>query len=380
VIMCTMDTIVIPEEFYDAAAAVISDATGVPADRIFIAGTHTHAAVSLDENHPASMEYLQWVYPLLAEYAVLAVEDLAPVTSTQMIRTDAASMTYTRRYVDADGNAYSSVDGDVPDGAAYETQADTELQAIRFNRDGKEDVILVNFQTHPGHDASGSNGNVSSEIWGAFRESVEAQLPGTVCGFFIGAAANQNRSRSSSYVSADGNTYNLTKKAEYGNALAAHLITALQNPTEINTGDFDIQVAHYSFDAEGWYEDSFTGNRTRPLSLNAVSIGDFAFITAPYEMFHENGEQLKDFVYDNDLFELLFVISNSNGANKYVASYGAFENDETDGKLTSFEVRQCRFNKGIAEAFITCHAQMLAQLSGKGIEAPDFLEEAKNAN
>ena len=378
VIMCTMDTIVIPEEFCDDAVAVISDATGIPADRIFIAGTHTHAAVSLDENHPSTVEYLQWVYPLLAEYAVLAVEDLAPVASTQMIRTVATNMTYTRRYVDADGNAYSAVDGGVPSDAVYETIADTELQAIRFNRNGKDNVILVNFQSHPGHDASASNGNVSSEIWGAFRESVEAQMPGNLCAFFIGAAANQNRSRATSYVSADGNTYDLTKKQDYGDALAAHLIEAFKNPTAINTGTVNIQVAHYDFDAEGWYETSFTGDRTRPLSLNAVAIGDFAFITAPYEMFHENGEQLKDFVYDNDLFKLLFVISNSNGANKYVASYGAFENDETDGKLTSFEVRQCRFNKGIAEAFITCHAQMLAQLSGKGIEAPNFLEEAKN--
>ncbi len=379
VIMCTMDTIVIPEEFYDAAAAVMSDATGIPADRIFIAGTHTHAAVSLDENHESTLEYLQWVYPLLAEYAVLAVEDLAPVDSTQMIRTYADGMTQVRRYVDADGNAYSTVDGNVPTDAVPESDPDTELQAIRFNRTDKDDVILVNFQSHPGHDASASNGNVSSEMWGTFRESVEQQMPGTVCGFFIGAAGNQQRGRSTEYVSADGNTYNLTKKAEYGAALAAHLIKAFEAPTVINTGDFDIQVAHYAFDAEGWYEDSFTGNRTRPLTLNAVAIGDFAFITAPYEMFHENGEQVKDFVYDNDLFKLAFVITNSNGANKYIASYQAFEYDETDGKLTSFEVVSTRFNKGIAEALVTCHAEMLAALSGKSVEAPDFLEEAKNA-
>jgi len=379
VIMCTMDTIVIPEEFSDAIAAVISDATSIPADRIFIAGTHTHAAVSLDENHDSTKEYLQWLYPLMAEYAVLAVEDLAPVTSTQMIRTNADGMTQVRRYVDADGNAYSTVDGNVPSGAVMETEPDTEVQGIRFARTGKDSVILVNFQSHPGHDASSSNGNVSAEMWGTFRESVESQMANTVCAFFIGACGNQQRGRSTEYVSADGNTYDLTKKAQYGAALAAHVVKAFESPTEINTGSVTIQVAHYAFDAEGWYEDSFSGDRTLPLMLNAVAIGDFAFVTAPYEMFHENGEQIKDFVYDNDLFKLAFVISNSNGANKYVASYGAFENDETDGKLTSFEVKSTRFNKGIAEALITCHAQMLAQLSGKGIEAPDFLEEAKNA-
>ena len=140
-----------------------------------------------------------------------------------------------------------------------------------------------------------------------------------------------------------------------------------------------IRVANYAFNAESWYEDAFTGDRTLPLMLNAVAIGDFAFVTAPYEMFHENGEMIKDFVYENDLFKLTFIITNSNGANKYIASYLAFENDETDGKLTSFGVRSTRFNKGIAEALVTCHAQLLAQLSGKGIAAPDFLEEAKNA-
>ena len=380
VLICTMDTIVIPEEFYDAAAAVISDATGIPVDRIFIGGTHTHAAVSLDENHESTLEYLQWVYPLLAEYAVYAVEDLTPVDSTQMIRTNANGMTQVRRYVDADGNAYSSVDGNVPTDAVPESDPDTELQAIRFDRADKEDVILVNFQSHPGHDASASNGNVSSEMWGTFRESVESQLPGTVCGLFLGACGNQNRGRSTAYVSADGQTYDLSKKAQYGEALAAHLLKAFESPTAINTGEFDIRVAHYAFDAESWYKASFTGNKARPLALNVVAIGDFAFITAPYEMFHENGEMVKDFVYDNDLFKLIFVITNANGANKYIASYDAFENDETDGELTSFEVRQTRFSKGIAEALVTCHAQLLAQLSGKGVEAPDFLEQAKNAN
>ena len=74
------------------------------------------------------------------------------------------------------------------------------------------------------------------------------------------------------------------------------------------------------------------------------------------------------------------VRSKQKGANKYIASYDAFENDETDGELTSFEVRQTRFSKGIAEALVTYHAQLLAQLSGKSVEAPDFLEQAKNAN
>ena len=379
VLMCTMDTIVIPAEFSDAIAAVISDATGIPANHIFIGGTHTHAAVSIDENHASTKEYLQWLYPLMAQYAVKAVEDLAPVDTTQMIRTNADGMTRVRRFVDADGNAYSTVDGNVPDGAVPETDPDTELQAIRFNRSGKDDVILVNFQSHPGHDASSSNGNVSAEMWGAFRESVEAQLPGTVCGLFLGACGNQQRTSTTAYVSADGQTYNLTKKAEYGAALAAHLIKAFENPTQINTGDVTIRVANYAFNAEDWYEDAFTGDRTLPLMLNAVAIGDFAFITAPYEMFHENGEMVKDFVYENDLFKLAFVITNTNGSNKYIASYLAFQNDETDGKLTSFGVKSTRFNKGIAEALVSCHAQLLAQLSGKDIEAPDFLEEVKNA-
>ena len=382
VVMCTMDTIVIPEEFSNAIAAVISDATGIPADHIFVGGTHTHAAVSLDENHASTREYLQWLYPLMAQYAVQAVEDLAPVSSTEMIRVNADGMARVRRYVDADGNAYSTVDGNVPSGTVMETQPDTELQAIRFARyktTGKNDVILVNFQSHPGHDASSSNGNVSAEMWGTFRASVESQMSNTVCGFFIGAAGNQSRGNSTEYVSADGNTYNLNKKAEYGAALAAHLIKGFETPTQINTGDFDIKVTHYAYNVENWYKSNFTGDRSIPMNLHAVSIGDFAFITAPYEMFHENGEQLKDFVYDNDLFKLLFVITNTNGSNKYMASYGAFENDETDGKLTSFEVKSTRFNKGMAEALITAHGEMLAVLSGKYVEAPDFLEEAKNA-
>ena len=100
------------------------------------------------------------------------------------------------------------------------------------------------------------------------------------------------------------------------------------------------------------------------MDLNAICIGgNIAFITTPYEPFHENGSQIKGYA-ESIGFETCFVLTNSMGENKYIGSYNSFDNDETDGQYTSFGVRTCRFVKGTAELLMDDYADMLAQLAG----------------
>ena len=133
----------------------------------------------------------------------------------------------------------------------------------------------------------------------------------------------------------------------------------------------DLKVINITFETQDKYKSNKLEYQQIDMNLNAISISDnIAFITAPYEMFHENGQQLK--AYAQTLgFDTCFILTNSMGENKYIASNNAFENDNTDGKLTSFGVKTCRFVQGTAEVLIDTFADLLAQM--KGVDPRDTI-------
>ena len=61
--------------------------------------------------------------------------------------------------------------------------------------------------------------------------------------------------------------------------------------------------------------------QTRDVELNAIAIGGFSFIAAPYEMFANHGVHIKE----NTPFDVTFVISCCNGANGYLPSTDAYD-------------------------------------------------------
>ncbi len=373
IVLISVDTLFIQKELSGNICAAISDATGIPANRIFLSASHTHCGVDHDALYQQTRDYLEDFYHDVTQYVVWAVEDLKPATiqvgSIDIISQEGNSLNMSRRYIGDDGNAYSSVDSasyPAPTGALRESDSDTELQLIRFVREGGTDIVMSNYQTHPSGWSSGTNGYVSAEHWKIFREKVEADMDDTVCTFFLGASGNVGFNAStalSSFTDPNGTTHTATNWTGKGNVIAGFATYLLNNGmTTVAPGS--LKVANYTFETEDYYE-SGSSYTAIDMDLNVVTIGgDIAFVTAPYEMFHENGTQIK--AYAESLgFETCFVLTNSMGENKYIAAYNSFENDETDGSLTSFGVRTCRFNIGTAEALINQMATMLAGLAGE---------------
>lgn len=390
IVLVSVDTLFIQKELSDNLCQAISDATGIAKNRIFFSASHSHSGVDHDALYEATRNYLEWFYPTMTSYVVKAVEDLAPATiqtaSIDVVSTDGNSLNLSRRYIGDDGNAYSSVDSanyPAPSGAERESASDPEMQLIRFVRDGKSDVVMSNWQAHPTGWASADYGRVSAENWKYFRESVEKQLGDTVCTFFLGAAGNLGNNTStirSSFKSVDGKTYaayvsgSTQKTLEgMGDLMASYAVYALNNSAQ-NVDSGALKVTNHTFETENYY---FTGTdkakkdmsqyKAIDMDLNAITIGDsIAFITAPYEMFHENGQQIKAFAQSLGL-DTCFVLTNSMGENKYIGSDNAFENDSTDGMFSSFGVRTCRFVQGTAEALIDQYAKMLSGLTGNAV-------------
>ena len=379
IILVSVDTLFIQKELADNLSATISEATGIPANRIFYSASHTHCGVDHDGIYEGAREYMESFYNLMTQYAVLAVEDLKPATiqtgAIDIISEEGNSLNMARRYIGDDGNAYSSVDSasyPAPSGAERESHSDTEMQLIRFVREGGTDVVMTNWQSHPSGYSSGTYGYVSAEHWKIFREAVESSVSDTVCTFFLGAAGNLGfnaTSALSTFTDPNGTTRDATSWTGKGQTMAGFATYALtNNMTTVEPGE--LKVANFTFETEDLYRTSNPNNSkgtygSIDMDLNAICIGgDIAFITSPYEMFHENGSQIK--AYAESLgFETCFVLTNSMGENKYIGCYNSFDNDETDGSYTSFGVRTCRFVKGTAELLIDQYADMLAGLAGK---------------
>lgn len=380
IILVSVDTLFIQKELSGNLCAAISDATGIPANRIFLSASHTHCGVDHDAIYEPTREYLENFYNVMTQYAVLAVEDLSPATietgSINVVSEEGNSLNLSRRYIGDDGNAYSSVDSasyPPPSGALRESDYDSEMQLIRFVREDGTDVVLTNWQAHPSGYASSTYGYVSAENWKNFRESVESQMEDTVCTFFLGAAGNLSYNTTAnlkSFTAPDGVTYDATSMAGKGNAMAAFAVAALnEGMTQVEAGT--LKVVNFTFETEDLYKSNMQSYKNIDLDLNAICIGgDIAFITSPYEMFHENGSQIKAFA-ESVGFETCFVLTNSMGENKYIGANNSFENDNTDGTLTSFGVRTCRYVQGTAEKLIDQLADMLSEL--QGTEIPDTI-------
>ena len=383
IILVSVDTLFIQKELSDNLSQAISDATGVAQNRIFFSASHSHCAVAHDEPYEQTRNYLEDFYANVTSYAVKAVEDLAPATiqtaSIDVIATNGLSLNLSRRYIDADGNGYSFVDGSNYD-EERESSSDPEMQLIRFVRDGKTDLVLSNYQTHGTGWGSATDGFVSADTWYYFRNALETKMEDTACTFFLGASGNLSQNRNGlikEFQSVDGNTYKAynylgTDKSMEGTGelLTSYAVYAFEHyAQEVQPGD--LKVINTTFETQDKYKSNKQEYQQIDMNLNAISISNnIAFITAPYEMFHENGQQIK--AYAKTLgFDTCFILTNSMGENKYIASNNAFENDNTDGKLTSFGVKTCRFVQGTAEVLIDEFADLLAEM--KGVDPRDTI-------
>lgn len=353
VLFCCMDWLYIQKDVTAAAAGLISSATGIPKDRIFFCCSHTHCGPDTDNPHRAMGRYLAWLYATLPEYARAAVADLQPAT-VQIGSAKLPKMNFVRRYIlqtpqgiIGESSVWGKFDrGEILD---YETPIDNQLQAVRICREQGKDILLLNFQVHPGFNGSFKFGNISADVVAGIRHALETEHPDVVCAFFQGGAGNASRASK------------LEKKPDldreqYGAVLVNAALEALEKGKTVETDTPKVVHRVYDPNKLNRYKPAYKG--VRPvLDLNAVSVGGLSFVTAPYEMFCNSGMDIK--AHGRGLFDMTFVCSCSNGENKYIPVQRSFE---LDPEMRSFEVRICRFIAGTAEDLVENYKEMLTEL------------------
>jgi len=396
----TVDSINFYDGLLELVRPAVVEATGVKADRIVLAGTHTHSAPDMNSTDGSIAKYKEFFSQCVADAAKAAIKDLSGAT-IQTGTGETENLTFVRHYVMNDGTYSGPNFGDSSSGyKAHEREADEQIQLVRFVRSakGKDDILMVNWQSHPlvaSTNASdeGLQGRsmMSPDFIGTMRNYVGEQT-GCKVAFFQGAAGNLNpRSNIASEQSTVPTDVNV-----YGQKLGDYVIAAMENMTQIEAGSIVSKQTIYQGEVDHTEDDLLDYARVvqdlwtktnnfnacltegkphgvmgpyhagaiirratssvnqKAMELNAITIGNVGFVTAPYEMFCQNGQQIKE----GSPYDITFVITCSNGHNSYIAADEAFA-------FGSYEVHARTFIRGTGEALANELVSMLNDISGK---------------
>ena len=190
VIIMTVDHCGVLKVFLDEWRARISEATGIPAEAIYIHSTHTHTGPVLMKEckNPLNQQYEIFLGTRVVDVARFAIEDMADAKMGIGVG-EAKNVAFIRRYRMKDGSAKTNPGVNNPDIVAPIGITDESVSVVRFDRVGKETVVLVNFANHP--DVVGGN-KISSDWPGMTRRQVEKAIDNTKCIFFNGAQGDVN--------------------------------------------------------------------------------------------------------------------------------------------------------------------------------------------
>jgi len=350
---------------------------GIPQKNVLFNSTHTHSAPDLGSELESLQAYREELREKLIALAAPATEDLAEA-EIQIGSGQVIGWNFVRRYLLSDGSYGGDNFGDFVNNTilAHESEADHTMQAVRFVRKEKKDIVMVNWQAHPHRTGGGGKRkDLSSDLIWHFRDTVEKEHD-VLFAFYQGCAGNIN-----THSRKEGENCN-PGHVEAGKALAAGLSPILKNMRPVRSGKIRSTITTFTGpinhsmddrleDAEKvkalWEEQGrdvatvyarslgfnsvYHANavirrvrmpETHSYQIGAVSFGDVCIAWAPNELFDTTGIYLKA----TSPFEMTFVCGYTNGGNGYMPTIKAFAHG-------GYGCDTCRFPAGVTEKLTT---------------------------
>ena len=374
----------------------IAELAGVPGACIFIHATHTHTGPYIEMNSadPLVEEYRLFVSHKVVDSARLALDDLRPAKMGWAV-SQAPNIAFVRRYRMKDGSVRTNPGVNNPDILAPIGEVDERVNVLRFDREGAESIVLVNFGDHP--DTVGGC-KISADWPGFSRRAVEKALDDTKCIFFNGAQGDINHvnvrpkggdlndmfmdfddvsrgyghARHMGRVVA-GAVLQVFDKVAYEDVDAIrcaqktiHVPSNMPRPEEMKQA-YEINALHKAGrDEEIPFKGMMLttvvaeaermvrlehGPESFPMLLSAVAIGNLALVGLPGEPFTGIGRALKE----AEGWSLVLPCCNVNAKEGYFPMKDAYDEG-------GYEARSSKFKAGVAELLIDEGKQLLNEL------------------
>ncbi len=396
IVMLSVDHLGIRLPQQEIVRPAIAKATGLPEDCIFVASTHTHTGPLTDKGVRPEMEeeYFRFLTTRLVDVSCFALRDLAPAKMGWAVG-KAPHIAFIRRYLMKDGTICTNPGIRHPEIVAPLGEVDESVPVLRFDREDKDNIVLVNFGCHP--DTVGGN-NISADWPGFARRMVEKSLDNTCCIFFNGAQGDINHVDTNPSA---GDLNDMTLDFDdvmrgygharhMGNVVAGAVLQVYDKATYVPVNNLssmqkvirhpsnrpepeDLPQARLYNELHQAGRDSeipFTGmlltaavaEAERMLNLehgpddfamrvSAIAIGEVAIVGLPGEPFSDTARELKA----NKDYKLVIPCCCANGYEGYFPPKAAYE------KLC-YEARESIFRPGVAEAVADTAVSLLNQM------------------
>lgn len=184
------DLIVIENDVAEDYLAYISEVTGLQRDAILFHATHTHTGPFLrkDTGETLKDEYFRMVRHKIADAVCFALKDLKPAKMGWAVG-QAPNVAFIRRYRMKDGTVRTNPGVNNPNILEPVGKVDDRVGVVRFDREGADSIVLVNFGNHP--DTVGGC-KISCDWPGFLRRTVEKTLDNVKCIFMNGMQGDVN--------------------------------------------------------------------------------------------------------------------------------------------------------------------------------------------
>ena len=147
----TVDLISATDLYYLPARDAISSTCNVPTEHIIISAIHTHSAPDLNQTtYPPIIRYQQQLIEKLTVAAIAALQDRKPATILAG-HTYNQGMNFVRHYI-LENDTYAGDNfGDFNSAPIRDhvSDADRQIQMVKFCREDSKDILMVNWQAHP---------------------------------------------------------------------------------------------------------------------------------------------------------------------------------------------------------------------------------------
>jgi len=385
-VLVSADLLYVVNEVTEDFKAYVAENTGLDQEAIFFHGTHTHTAPYLRKttDNPLWAEYFQFVRHKVLDAINFALADLKPAKMGWAIG-DAPNIAFVRRFRMKDGGVQTNPGVNNPNIVAPIGDVDERVNVVRFDREGADSIVLVNFGVHP--DTVGGC-KISCDWPGFLRRTVEQAIDGTKCIFFNGAQGDVNHVNvhpTGGFLNDTFNDFDDVSRG-YGHARYMGRVVAggvLQVYDKVKYVDVDslnymdrlikipsnmpapeeMEEAYYidkmhkdGRDAELPYEGMMLttkvaeaarkiqlehGPESFDMVLSGLSVGEVAFVGIPGEPFTGIGRGIKE----GEGFALIMPACCTNGAQGYFPMKEAYDEG-------GYEAGSSKFRAGVAEIII----------------------------
>ena len=345
VLFLATDLLYVRKEQSDQIREAISKDTAVPFDHVILHCSHNHSGPDASD-----LVYFQLLKERCQSAAKDAMGDRAPAQMfTAFSRPEGYN--FVRHYLLTDGTymgeAVGAVEKDMLVGHTH--KCDNLLQLVKFSREGKKDIVMMNWRGHPWGTEPVSHTTATPNYPGVMRQVAEEGLD-CLGVFVLGASGNSNNGTQIPEEDRFGKRYQ-----ELGKALGQEVIKTAENFIPAKTDKIQFEENIYLGDSV--YGSDFE------VPLYVFSVGDVAFTTAPFETFDTN----EVYVRENSKFKMTVHASVTNDWQSYLPTPESFSWEYR------YEVRVTQYPQGMAETV----ADQLLEMLNRIFEAGGYQEEEK---